>query len=322
MRFIGDDGIKQLFSILAQDFEVWGVNSEGRWAPIKEVDLSLPKGKLPLKEAYLPQVERILRYEGNQMIEEFYTGKIAVFGARPCDIKGVELIGLTFLGEPEDPYFKRRREESFVVGVGCPSPADTCFCKSMGTGPFDTAGMDIRLIPQDGGWLCEGITDRGKAVVERLTAEERDVDLNEMRTKAEEKVSSVNAEGVYERLKGAYDIDLWDRLGERCLGCGVCTFVCPTCYCFDIRDVAVKQDKGERLRLWDSCMFPMYTLETSGHNPRPTQRERMRQRIMHKFAYYPELYGEYGCTGCGRCVIYCPAGIDVRETISEIRSAK
>jgi ferredoxin len=119
-------------------------------------------------------------------------------------------------------------------------------------------------------------------------------------------------DGIRETLYGLFDDDFWYDVQQPCLGCGVCTFLCPTCHCFDIVDEAQRR---ERVRNWDTCMFRMYSQEASGHNPRPTNVERTRQRIMHKYAYFTELYDEVGCTGCGRCVRYCPVGIDIRQII-------
>jgi formate hydrogenlyase subunit 6/NADH:ubiquinone oxidoreductase subunit I len=113
----------------------------------------------------------------------------------------------------------------------------------------------------------------------------------------------------------------WGRLHEKCIGCSICTFLCPTCHCFDIVDEA-SGDKGQRVRNWDSCLSPLYSLETSGHNPRSTGRERTRQRIMHKLNYFPKLFGKLACVGCGRCVLYCPVDFDIRQTIKEIQDAK
>ena len=139
--------------------------------------------------------------------------------------------------------------------------------------------------------------------------------MKEIEDKASQKVDrTVPVEGIEKRLDFMVESPFWDRTHEKCIGCGVCTFLCPTCHCFDITDEAVNQ-KGQRVRNWDSCLFPIYSLETSGHNPRPTGRERTRQRLMHKFNYYPKNFGRVACVGCGRCILYCPVQFDIRQAL-------
>jgi ferredoxin len=141
--------------------------------------------------------------------------------------------------------------------------------------------------------------------------------FEQIKDSAEKKINILKIEGTEEKLNTMIDSPLWEELSNPCLTCAACTYLCPTCYCFDIQDVA-KEDRGKRVRVWDSCMFRIYTLEASGHNPRPDKSRRMRQRVMHKFNYYPFLHKEYGCVGCGRCIKYCPVNIDIRETIRKV----
>ena len=121
-------------------------------------------------------------------------------------------------------------------------------------------------------------------------------------------------EGLPENLKGRFEDPIWDQIYRSCLGCGICTYICPTCYCFDIQDYG-HQEQGERFRCWDSCQFSHYTLTAGGNNPRPTRKERVRNRFLHKLQFYPERYEEFGCVGCGRCLRSCPVGIDMVSVI-------
>ena len=123
---------------------------------------------------------------------------------------------------------------------------------------------------------------------------------------------------IKQKLEQGYDNALWDSLHEKCIGCGTCTFLCPTCHCFDILDEGA--DKGERIRIWDSCMFPLFTLHASGSNPRPTGKQRFRQRVMHKFKYFVDNNGRAACTGCGRCIEYCPVNLDIRVVLGVIEN--
>jgi len=128
---------------------------------------------------------------------------------------------------------------------------------------------------------------------------------------------SIDTQAVASRLEEADVLEFWDAISEKCVGCSICTYLCPTCHCFDITDEII-EDKAVRLRTWDSCAFPLFTLEASGFNPRPSQRERFRNRILHKFAYIPENHGQIGCVGCGRCVDACPVNLDIRQVLMDI----
>ena len=134
---------------------------------------------------------------------------------------------------------------------------------------------------------------------------------------AEEIRSRIPAREIKPILDARFEDRFWNTLHQKCLACGTCTCLCPTCHCFDISD-EVKGDKGVRIRNWDSCMFPLFTKETSGHNPRPSQKERWRQRVMHKFRYYVDNFGAIACVGCGRCVMAYPVNLDIRKIVTDI----
>jgi sulfhydrogenase subunit beta (sulfur reductase) len=125
-------------------------------------------------------------------------------------------------------------------------------------------------------------------------------------------------EGLGDKLDNSFDSDFWDEVHFKCIGCTTCTYLCPTCHCFDIYEEEESDKSGYRLRLWDSCSLSLFTLHTSGHNPRPSSKERMRQRVMHKFNYFAHNYNEFGCVGCGRCIQNCPVNMDIRDVISSI----
>jgi len=143
----------------------------------------------------------------------------------------------------------------------------------------------------------------------------------EIASQADQRVSGPSTEGLKENLDEMYDDPFWDELHLRCLGCGVCTYLCPTCHCFDIVDEG-NGAAGQRLRNWDTCQFALFTHHTSGHNPRPTGRERMRQRVMHKFNYFVSNFGDIACVGCGRCVRECPVNLDIRAVIEDARQVR
>jgi len=258
-----------------------------------------------------------------------------------------------------DEFYSQKRKATTIICLGCNQPRSTCFCSSMSGGPFIRTGSDLFLIDLGEAYGVECLSEKGKAFLGNKFLKEADGNdskrAKELEEKATQKVNlstprpegrgllkvhpephaftpslktglrapeRVNSflpiENIEKKLDPIIESPFWDRLHEKCVGCGVCTLLCPTCHCFDIVDEALN-NRGQRVRNWDSCLFPLYSLETSGHNPRPTGRERTRQRIMHKFNYYPKIFNRIACVGCGRCVAYCPVNFDIRQAIKDIQ---
>jgi len=295
----------------------------------EEADLSASNPQKPAKEVFFPQSETMFRYEkaGKEAritSTEGVERKRVILGARPCDIQAVSLIDQVFSGkEYTDVYYANKRDATTIIGMACNDPLSTCFCTSMNGGPFAREGSDLFLIDLGEAYLVELLTDKGMAFSKNKflkNAEPKDLDLGR---KIEEKASkktdaSIPVKGIDKKLDQMVENPIWEKVQEKCLGCRVCTYLCPTCHCFDIVDEALT-NKGQRVRNWDSCLSSLYSLETSGHNPRPTNRDRTRQRIMHKFNYFPKNFDRIACVGCGRCILYCPANFDIRQTIKEIQ---
>jgi sulfhydrogenase subunit beta (sulfur reductase) len=294
-----------------------------------EVDLSTSNPQKPAKEVFFPQSEIMFRYEktGKQhqvTSTEGVERKRVILGARPCDIHAVSLIDHVFSGkEYTDVYYANKRNATTIIGIACDHPLSTCFCTSMNGGPFSREGSDLFLVDLGEAYLVELLTEKGMAFSQNKflkKAESNDLNLGrEIEEKASRKMdASVSVEGIEKRLDQMVESPFWEKVQEKCIGCRVCTYLCPTCHCFDIVDEALT-NKGQRVRNWDSCLSSLYSLETSGHNPRSTNRERTRQRIMHKFNYFPKNFDRIACVGCGRCILYCPANFDIRQTIKEIQ---
>jgi len=291
-----------------------------------EVNLTQLHPQKPAKDVFFPQSEVMFRYEKvgkqNQMhsTEEVKRERI-LFGARPCDIEAISIIEKVFVGEEyTDIYFLEKRKKTTIIGLGCNHPLSTCFCSSAGGDPFLRAGSDLFFIDLGEAYFVELLTEKGMAFRKNKffkEADPKDLTLvKELEEKAFEKVGfSIPVDGIEKRLDLMGESSFWDRVHEKCIGCRICTYLCPTCHCFDMVDEA-SNDKGKRVRNWDSCLSPLYSLETSGHNPRPTTRERTRQRLMHKFNYFPKIFDRVACVGCGRCILYCPVHFDIREAIN------
>jgi len=274
---------------------------------------------VPPKSLFLPQTECLFafRREGGSIVLEpsgGLEGERVLFGIRPCDAHSLLLLDKVFNGDLEDTYYQEKRRGTILIGLACPSPPQrTCFCTSLGIDPLSPEGVDILLTDLGDRYLVEVTTEKGEELVS-LSQELFFPGAEGEKPKGEKGKS---LEGIEEKIGALWEDEYWRELSRRCLGCGVCTYLCPTCRCFDLTDVGSTLG-GRRFRCWDSCMFADFTRMASGVNPRPTGKERVRQRYFDKFSYFPEQYGVLGCVGCGRCSHYCPMGIDIRTIINEI----
>jgi ferredoxin len=278
--------------------------------------------RYPLKSLFLPQSEVLFRYKNGEYVpaEAQDTARV-IFGARPCDARALTLLDTIFEEEgSQDPYWKTRRAAATLVGMGCDQPCESCFCTTVGSGPFDRGGLDVLITPLDGKYALEAVTEKGKALLETLpeVSAQDQKQVTEIQSRAASQMKpAFDPTGIRDKLYAIFEGEYWQQVQQSCLGCGVCTFLCPTCFCFDIVD---ETQRSERVRNWDTCMFSVYSLEASGHNPRPSRMERTRQRLMHKYAYWLDHIDQIGCTGCGRCVRYCPVGLDIRNMISRAQA--
>ncbi len=295
-----------------------------------EAVLESANSVLPPKGFFFPQTERLFtfRKEAGELHvkpQGCLERERVIFGMRRCDIQSLLLLDRVFGGESQDSHYLEKREKTIIVGLACADPDRTCFCRSFDIDPFSADGIDILLTDLGGAYLVDVSTHRGAEVV-KLSAglfssasPEDEEKFRELRTRALAKIRDIETDGIGAKLDSAWDDRLWSDLGEICIGCGVCTYLCPTCHCFDIQDEDWGQ-AGMRFRCWDSCIFSEFTLMASGENPRPTKRERIRQRFFHKFRYFPEKYGVFACVGCGRCLSKCPVSIDITQILKRLRA--
>jgi ferredoxin len=285
------------------------------------------------KAVVFPKVEQILGYRTNAKdvtLEDPQPSArpTLVFGIRPCEARAFAALDALFNWDYRDELFNARLAKTTVVSIACTEADEACFCTSLGSGPEDPRGSDLLLHPlAQGGYAADVLTEKGEALValvrDSLTAAPEDAAL--AKPASLEKAFDGIALGV--ALAKSFDAPIWAEQSLRCLGCGACAFVCPTCACFDIQDERAAplgaegqapSDGGRRLRCWDSCGLRLFTLHASGHNPRERQSQRWRQRVYHKFAYYPERLGMLGCVGCGKCSRACPVDMNLREHLAEV----
>jgi len=276
------------------------------------------------KEAFFPVCEDILTYETEGRDVRVRDVELARFpetvlvGVRPCDAAAIPVLDAVFSWDYKDDFFLERRRRTTVVGIACTRADDACFCTAVGLSPAETRGSDLFLTPlQGGGYACEAYSEKGDALMAShpgLFAESADAVPAAL---AEPQVEPIDLDKVKAWLDGHFEDPYWETIAARCAGCGVCAFVCPACHCFDIVDEGTAA-KGSRRKSWDACGFWKFTHHASGHNPRDLQPKRYRNRIMHKFKYYGDKFGQTLCTGCGRCIRACPVGIDIASVVSEI----
>ena len=284
------------------------------------------------KDLFFPQVENIVNFkvsgtkmeilERNDDVQTF-----AVFGVRACDCRSFDILDSVFLSEPADTFYKTRRENGTVITMACSRPAETCFCGAFGIDAADPKG-DVTCW-MDETWLYwRANTQKGEALTDSLAIlQECGEDAADVVKENTRKIlnklplNGLDLSGFEsEKLMELFSSDVWGELSESCLGCGTCTFVCPTCQCYDVQDF----DNGRevcRFRCWDSCMYSDFTMMAHGTN-RPTQKERFRQRFMHKLVYYPSNNnGVFGCVGCGRCLQKCPIHMNIVKVAKKLKEA-
>ncbi len=297
-----------------------------------EIELDYTNTKLASKEILFPQTEvlfTVKKKDGKTVIEkpEPIEKDWVVFGVRPCDAKGLENSFKVFAsGAHKDRAYLEKREKSMVIGYACESPMSTCFCTSVGGSPSGREGMDMLFTDIGDKYLVEIMTPRGESLMEQADgakqpSKEDIAAAQQIWDSAENSIKEVlDLEGLEEKLDKMFDDPIWDELSQKCISCGTCAYLCPTCLCFDILDEETPEGI-KRIRTWDTCQFPIFTLHASGHNPRPSGKERVRQRVMHKFCYFIHEHGHTSCVGCGRCIRECPVGQDIREVLVKLEEA-
>ena len=348
---------KHLFTLMGRFLEdreviapIQGRGGETIFYPIESVedvawDWSYVNTVLPPKRFFFPQSEIFFRYDRKKMqITPVYDDRVRmIFGIRPCDVNALLFLDQFFGGGPigrETPVdegrgfidnnYAIRRANTFIIAFGCHQPGEECFCVCCDAGPFLEKGFDLQLVQLEEGSYCVEVgSARGLKIVYghedlfRRTTKAEDLRLDTVMQEALDRFRGTRAflgKAIQKITQGDIPDEIWEELGARCQSCGGCSYVCPTCSCFNVVDIPVSDTEGDRVRTWDSCALSGFTMMAGGDNPRSEAADRLKRRYYHKLSYsYIRQNGQHGCVGCGRCIYTCFANINMPAIAELVR---
>ncbi|MGQ9514851.1 MAG: 4Fe-4S dicluster domain-containing protein [Thermoproteota archaeon] len=323
-----------LIGTLSSSYKVFGPLRKGVeyvFGPItsaKDLYLDYTTTILPPKKFFTPPREMIFTFHGSKTlgVEDLIPEeKSILFGVHACDISSFRFLDRVFLGFRSDPRYLRRRNNFLVFGLTCKEVLDTCFCQSMGTGPFISSGYDVLITDIGGRYLLETGTNEGEQILKPLGLQEAGAEDFEAKRARLESLKGqfkrhVDRARIAELAFNSQEHPVWKKYGSVCLACGQCALVCPTCFCFDVRDnVDLSLESGERYREWDACLLKEFAEVALGGNFRASRDARLRQFICHNLSYGVMQYNLMKCVGCGRCIRTCPVHIDITEIARELK---
>jgi sulfhydrogenase subunit beta (sulfur reductase) len=337
--FLPQSALPQLIRDLQNEYLVaapfgcgdrWHLAALGQAAIAEGLAVGGVRSVEPLKAFFFKARERVA--EGfTDAVPAEEERPVCVLGVKACDLKGLAVLDKVFLGDDTvDPSYRLRRERACIVSADCTRAIDTCFCTALHGEPHPVAGFDLNLSQLDGGFVVETGSPKGERMVERDRTLFREATAAELAARDQERarvhdevVAAARAHAVPDQdalagaLAKAYEAPVWKEEGARCVECGACNAICPTCHCFLLADQAAGE-RFARLRLWDSCLIKDFARVAGGANPRPWLWMRLRNRFEKKFDFFPKTGGVYACTGCGRCITACPARIDIRTILKSV----
>jgi len=311
---------------LGGDVQFTKIDGEEKELSLDKLNLDYESLIVPPKVIAFPQLEALFKFQDGRIIETVKPElPRLLFGLRACDVKAILFMDDFFKRNFEDVYYLNRTMDKLLVIIGCKKPLENCFCTSAKTGPFLEAGFDLQLVDIGNSYVVEIGSKKGGEFVNNYKkffdeASKDDIEHSKIAKHDAEEAGSlkVDFEKAIKRFcEDKVPQQMYERIAERCIYCGGCLYVCPTCSCFNVFD-ELKANSGVRYRNWDACVFGGYTREASGHNPRSEKWVRTSRRYEHKLKYDYLVTGTSGCVGCGRCLSSCPVNIGISQVIEEV----
>ncbi len=318
-------------SLISDNYEVIAPKNKdgdtfyGKIGSFGEANLDILLPKVSYKEYLLPKTETLFDYSFSGEGVNIKDGLAAVagenqkrviFGGRPCDAAAGPIMEKVFNWDFKDEFFNERFKNLTIVSIACDKPDSYCFCTEMQLSPESSYGSDILLKKAGSRYFAAVTGEKGLSLIAPYLSLFKEIPKAQFPADKDWK-KTFEIEKTKNFLDKNFEHGYFQNRFLSCIGCGICTYTCPTCHCFDIQDEGNLKE-GRRIRNWDSCQFGIFTLHTSGHNPRVTQGDRYRQRLMHKFKIYSEKFDKYLCVGCGRCSRNCPEDIDIKEVLKDL----
>ena len=330
--FASDERLRGFLRKLAEGRDVWGaklVDDElhlGLLGDVTEARLGDYRTVEPLKSVFFPPREDLGVWSGSDG-----PGKrrpALIVGAKACDVVSLAVLDYVFLqGDVVDPYYEGARQGTLLVSSDCTRAKDSCFCTYLGRKPYPEAGFDINLSEVSGGFLVEAGSAKGQKALEDFGSGfvvATDKQLADRDARREEVVKAVEAQvkaaglSSWEEFAKAFpkkfEAPLWEEEAQKCVECGACNFICPTCHCFLLCELESKEG-FRRFKNWDACLYPAFAMVAGGANPRKRRSQRLRNRFDKKFAFFVQHLNSPACTGCGRCTEACAGNIDIKEIL-------
>lgn len=335
VAFASRKAVLHLIRGLAKGRQLWGLTRNGenlhitRPEELESLEFGLYRAVEPIKSVLFPAREDLGQWPGPEAKIE--KPKSLLVGVKACDLGSFEFLDHVFLaGDFIDPYYKSAREGAFIISADCTSAKDVCFCTYLGRKPYPEKGFDLNLCPVDGGYLIETGSEAGEAALKEYGAslteagQERLADRDSRRAELVKKLKAqVKQSGLSTWEDASHDFDkklkhpVWHDEAEKCVECGACNFICPTCHCFLLCELEQKEG-FRRFKNWDACLYPAFARVAGGANPRKRRAERLHNRFDKKFSFFVREVGAPACTGCGRCSEACAGDIDIRKVLRKI----
>ena len=337
MKFISDSNFVKFLESLKKDYTVYvPVKKENQrfykkyTGFSKDIVIGEVRAFEPLK-AFFTRARETVVEDFKFEVPHSKDRPIAIVGVKACDLKGFKVLDYVFKNNDyQDPFYLKNREQNLIISADCTCAIDTCFCLAVGVNPYPEENFDINISKVRGGYILEVGSQKGRDIVDRKSnlfqsarkelISERDNTRNKVAEEIEKNIKEnniPNQELFKDIIKRNFKSNIWEDEAKTCVECGACNAVCPTCHCFLLYDQK-DAEKMTRLRVWDSCMIKDFARVAGGANPRPKLWMRLRNRFEKKFDFFSKVADIYACTGCGRCILACPARIDIRKVLSRL----